>query len=359
HQELKEFVELTNLPFTSTLQGLGGLPGDHPNFLGMLGMHGTYCSNMAVDHSDLLIVLGARFDDRVTGKTSLFSRNSYKVHFDIDPSNMDKTINCDLNIIGDLKSNLLTLLPFLRKEKGLSEVIYNQRPWWNTLLSWKNQCPLTVNKLELGATLILSELNKTLKKKSLQFNIVTDVGQNQMWASQYIQFQRPKTHITSGGLGTMGFSVPAAIGAAFGKREEFKDKEEIVISISGDGGFQMNMQELITAVTYQIPVKFIILNNSYLGMVRQWQELFHEERFSFTSLEGATPNFCLLGESMGLPSKRLDKLEEVGKAIDWVLKPGPRLLECVIPQEEMVFPIIPSNSSIKDMITERFSKEEK
>ena len=157
----------------------------------------------------------------------------------------------------------------------------------------------------------------------------------------------------------MGFSVPAAIGAALGKREELKEKEEIVISISGDGGFQMNMQELITAVTYQIPVKFIILNNSYLGMVRQWQELFHKERFSFTSLEGANPDFCLLGESMGVPSKRLDKLEEVQKAVDWVLKPGPRLLECVIPQEEMVFPIIPSNSSIKDMITERFSKEEK
>ncbi|MBG09328.1 MAG: acetolactate synthase, large subunit, biosynthetic type [Halobacteriovoraceae bacterium] len=359
--ELKEFVELTNIPFTSTLQGLGGLPGDHPNSLGMLGMHGTYSSNMAIDHCDLLIVLGARFDDRVTGKTSLFSKNSYKIHFDIDPSNMDKTIHCDLNVIGDLKNNLLKILPSLKKNKSLKNLNENQNQWWSTLSDWKQECPLKINKKELGATLILSELNSILKKNKTKFSIATDVGQNQMWASQYIQFQSPKTHITSGGLGTMGFSVPAAIGAAFGKKEQLNksEKEEIVISISGDGGFQMNMQELITATTYKAPVKFIILNNSYLGMIRQWQELFHKERFSFTSLEGANPDFCLLAKSMGIPSKRLDDLKDVENSINWVLEPGTRLLECIIPQEEMVFPIIPSNSSIKDMITERFSKEEK
>ncbi len=362
-KELKEFVELTNIPFTSTLQGLGGLPGDHPNSLGMLGMHGTYASNMAVDHCDLLLVLGARFDDRVTGKTSLFSKNSYKVHFDIDPSNMDKTIQCDFRVEGDIKYNLKSLLPHLRREKDLKKTVEKQNPWWKQISHWKKECPLLVNKKELGATLILSKLNQILKKNKTKFSVVTDVGQNQMWASQYLHFQRPKTHITSGGLGTMGFSVPAAIGAAFGKTEENLKKcgkeEELVISISGDGGFQMNMQELITAATYKISVKFIVLNNSYLGMVRQWQELFHKERFSFTSLEGANPDFCLLAESMGIHSKRLDNLDDVENAIQWLLSPGIKLLECVIPQEEMVFPIIPSNSSIKDIITERFSKEEK
>ena len=226
----------------------------------------------------------------------LFSPNSYKIHFDIDPSNMDKTIHCDINICGDLKTNLKKLLPLLKKEIEKEKDETNSwreknKPWWENLFTWQRECPQLVKRDEMGPTLLLSELNKLLKETKTPFSVVTDVGQNQMWASQYLQFQRPKTHITSGGLGTMGFSVPAAIGAALGKRNKESEKEEIVISISGDGGFQMNMQELITASTYQIPVKFLILNNSYLGMVRQWQELFHKERFSFTSLEGATPIF--------------------------------------------------------------------
>ncbi len=343
YKELIEFAQKTNIPVTSTLQGLGGFPGNHKLFLGMLGMHGTYAANMSIDHCDLLLVLGARFDDRVTGKVSKFSQGSFKIHFEIDPSNINKSVHVDLQIVGDLKEELKKLIPLVKEVPDLEE-------WKTTIQNWQKSTPLTIPKSELTPQLILSKLSDVTNGNAI---ICTDVGQNQMWSAQYFKFQKPRTHITSGGLGTMGFSVPASIGAAFGR------KDLPIISISGDGGFQMNMQELITAFYYKLPIKFIIFNNSTLGMVRQWQELFHKERFSYTNLEGANPNFVNLSQSMGIPSKRISKKEDLDKSLGWLFEEGPRLIEFIIPQGEMVFPIIPSGSSVKEIITQRFSKEEK
>lgn len=341
-KELSVLAKENNLPTTMTLQGLGAFPMTQQQSLGMLGMHGTYWANQAVNNCDLLISLGARFDDRVTGKVETFAQNAYKIHVDIDPTAIDKNVVVDLPIVGDVKHVLAELASELSMPPDTTE-------WWEQINEWKKECPLHYENSDgkLRSEYVISRISEMTKGNAV---VVTDVGQHQMWTAQYYNFTNPRSNITSGGLGTMGFSVPAAIGAAFAV------KDRPVISLNGDGGFQMNLQELITAVYYKLPIKFIILNNSFLGMVRQWQELFHAEKFSFTDLAASNPDFVKLGEALGLKSYSTEHPDEVDSILNDVLsyEDGPSLVEFRVVKEDMVFPMVPSGASISDMITKRF-----
>lgn len=341
--ELTAFAREYNLPVTMTLLGLGAIPGTDKLSMGMLGMHGTYWSNQAVNNCDVLVSLGARFDDRVTGKVETFAAKAYKIHVDIDPTAIDKNVLVDLPIVGDVKKVLEELKSAMPAAPQIDD-------WWEKINAWKEECPLEYDMSDgrLRAQYILERLSDLTEGNAL---IVSDVGQHQMLIAQYYKFNNPRSLLNSGGLGTMGFSLPAAIGASFG----VKDKQ--IISISGDGGFQMNMQELITAVANKVPVKFIVINNSFLGMVRQWQELFHAEKYSFTDLGSSNPDFVKIGEALGIPSWSTDKIDEVDTLLERVLdiNDGPSLLEFKVVKEEMVFPMVPSGGSISDMIFERLN----
>lgn len=341
--ELTAFAREYNLPVTMTLLGLGAIPGTDKLSMGMLGMHGTYWSNQAVNNCDVLVSLGARFDDRVTGKVETFAAKAYKIHVDIDPTAIDKNVLVDLPIVGDVKKVLEELKSAMPAAPQIND-------WWEKIKAWKEECPLEYDMSDgrLRAQYILERLSDLTEGNAL---IVSDVGQHQMLIAQYYKFNNPRSLLNSGGLGTMGFSLPAAIGASFG----VKDKQ--IISISGDGGFQMNMQELITAVANKVPVKFIVINNSFLGMVRQWQELFHAEKYSFTDLGSSNPDFVKIGEALGIPSWSTDKIDEVDTLLERVLdiNDGPSLLEFKVVKEEMVFPMVPSGGSISDMILERLN----
>ena len=346
HRELGLLVRENNLPVTMTLQGLGAFPMSEPQSLGMLGMHGTYWANQAVNNCDLLISLGARFDDRVTGKVDAFATGAYKIHVDIDPTCIDRNVIVDLPIVGDVKHVLAELAAEINEPLEIDD-------WWKQIEAWKEECPLTYEKVD-GKLRTQFVLEKIYEKTKGEAVVVTDVGQHQMWVAQYYKFNHPRSHLTSGGLGTMGFSLPASIGAAFGV------KDRPVISISGDGGFQMNIQELITAVYNKLPVKFIIINNSFLGMVRQWQELFHAEKYSFTDLSDSNPDFKKVGEAFGLKSFSTNRPEEVDEILDEAFSTddGPVLIEFKVVKEEMVFPIIPSGATIKEMMTKRLDPKE-
>ncbi|MBU2491768.1 MAG: biosynthetic-type acetolactate synthase large subunit [Bacteroidetes bacterium] len=342
-RELALFAKENNLPVTMTLQGLGAFPGTDEQSLGMLGMHGTYWANQAVNNCDVLVSLGARFDDRVTGKVDTFAVNAFKIHVDIDPTCIDKNIVVDLPIVGDVKHVLAELAAEIQKTPDVKE-------WWNQINEWKEECPMAYEDADgkLRTEYVIEQISKKTKGEAV---IVTDVGQHQMWTAQYYQFNHPRSNLTSGGLGTMGFSVPAAIGASFG----IKDRP--IISISGDGGFQMNIQELITAVAYKLPIKFIIINNSFLGMVRQWQELFHAEKYSFTDLSASNPDFVKVGQAFGIESYSTDDPKEVDTLIDKAMSINDRpvLLEFKVVKENMVFPMVPSGASISDMIVKRLN----
>ncbi|MCB9247671.1 MAG: biosynthetic-type acetolactate synthase large subunit [Ignavibacteriales bacterium] len=343
NKELGVLAKETGIPVTMTLQGLGAYPGTDKQSLGMLGMHGTFAANMAINECDVLIALGARFDDRVTGKIETFSPNSYKIHVDIDPTAIDKNVLVDLPIVGDVKHVIAEIAAEIDKKTDLSD-------WWNQINAWQNECPLSYEKEDgkLRTEYVIERISEKTKGNAI---IVTDVGQHQMWVSQYYKFTNPRSHLTSGGLGTMGFSVPAAIGAAFA------EKKRPIISISGDGGFQMNLQELITAAAYKLPIKFIIMNNSFLGMVRQWQELYHAEKYSFTDLGASNPDFVKVGEALGVKSFSTNKMDEVDGLLDKVMKmnDGPTLIEFKVEKEDMVFPMVPSGGSISDIITKRLN----
>jgi acetolactate synthase I/II/III large subunit len=346
YRELRLLAKENNFPITMTLQGLGAFPGTDPQSLGMLGMHGTYAANQAVNNCDVLVSLGARFDDRVTGKVDSFASNAYKIHVDIDPTCIDKNVVVDLPIVGDVKHVLAELASELTEPSNLDE-------WWESINQWREQRPLYYEKNDgkLRTEYIIERISQKTKGEAV---IVTDVGQHQMWTAQHFKFNNPRSLLTSGGLGTMGFSVPAAIGAAFG----IKDRP--VISISGDGGFQMNMQELATAAFNKLPIKFFIINNSFLGMVRQWQELFHQEKYSFTDLSESNPNFLKLGEAFGLKSFSTSSPDQVDDILDEVLSinDGPTLVEFKVVKEDMVFPIIPSGQTINEMMTKRLDPKE-
>lgn len=341
--ELKMLAKEYNFPVTTTLQGLGAFPGSDEQCLGMLGMHGTYWANMAIQNCDVLVALGARFDDRVTGNTETFAKDAYKIHIDIDPTAIDKNVVVDLPIVGDVKHILAELLIEMGEKSDLSD-------WWKQIYSWKDECPLVYedNDGRLRTEYVIEKLSKLTKGNAV---IVPDVGQHQMWTAQFFQFNNPRSLLASGGLGTMGFSVPAAIGAGFA----IKDRP--VISISGDGGFQMNIQELTTAVANKIPVKFIIINNSFLGMVRQWQELFHAEKYSFTDLSQSNPDFVKLGQAFGIESYSTDNPKEVDGLLEkaFAINDRPVLLEFKVVKDDMVFPMVPAGGTISNMIIKQLN----
>ncbi len=346
YRELRLFAKENNLPVTMTLQGLGAFPMTDKQSLGMLGMHGTYWANQAVNNCDVLVSLGARFDDRVTGKIEAFAPNAYKIHVDIDPTCIDKNVIVDLPIVGDVKHVLAELAAEMNEPLPIDD-------WWSKIDHWREECPLTYETSDgkLRAQHVIERISEKTKGNAV---VITDVGQHQMWVSQYYKFNNPRSHLTSGGLGTMGFSVPAAIGAAFA----VQDKP--IVSLSGDGGFQMNIQELITAAYHKLPIKFMILNNSFLGMVRQWQELFHAEKFSFTDLSDSNPDFVKVGEAFGLKSFSTDSPNNVDEILDkaFAYNDGPVLIEFKIVKEDMVFPIIPSGATINEMMTKRLDPKE-
>ena len=342
-EELKVFATENNLPVTMTLQGLGAFPGTHPLSLGMLGMHGTYWSNRAVDNCDVLVSLGARFDDRVTGKVETFCLNAYKIHVDIDPTAIDKNVVVDLPIVGDVKHVLAELAAEMTSPPDTSD-------WLAQINSWKEECPLDYENKDgrLRTEYVIERISEKTKGEAV---VVTDVGQHQMWTAQYYKYNHPRSNITSGGLGTMGFSLPAAIGASFAV------KNRPIVSVSGDGGIQMNIQELVTAVANKLPLKIFIINNSFLGMVRQWQELFHKEKYSFTDLGATNPDFVKVGEAFGIESYSTTDPKEVDTLLDkaFSINDRPILIEFRVVKEDMVFPMIPSGASISDMMVKRLN----
>ncbi|MFH0992537.1 MAG: biosynthetic-type acetolactate synthase large subunit [bacterium] len=332
--ELTAFAEKLRCPVTTTLHGLGSFPEDNTLSLGMLGMHGTWYSNVAVNYCDLLIAVGARFDDRVTGKVEAFAPEAKKIHIDIDPSAISKNVKVDVPIVGDVKRVLKKLL-------DLVEPLPTE-DWLKTIDQWKREHPLRYSQgAELRAQHVIHTLGEVTKGNAI---VVTDVGQHQMWAAQFFRWKYPRTHISSGGLGTMGFSLPAAMGAAFAQRDL------PVISISGDGGFQMNIQELATIAEHQLPLKIFIINNGYLGMVRQWQELFWRKRYSHVKMQ--SPDFVKVAEAYGIHAFRVTETMELESSIRtaMVWKDGPILVEFVVQCEDNVYPMIPAGQTVNEIM---------
>lgn len=341
-EEFREFVERLQIPVTSTLLGLGAYPGDKNLFLGMLGMHGTAAANIATLEADLIIGMGFRFDDRITGNIEKFCPNAKIIHIDIDPSEIEKNKKVDIALVGDLKK-VLTLLN--KKRIELEDI----QEWRDRVEYLKRRYSLIVPDCKEGLTTqrVLREIDRVLKGEGV---IATDVGQHQMWSALHLTYRNPNSIISSGGGGTMGFGLPSAIGA----QVACPDKK--IISIVGDGGFQMNIQELILLKAYRLPVKVFIMNNSYLGMVRQWQELFHERRYSEVNLE-INPDFVKVAEAYGVKSVTLESEEDLEK-IDEILKSDePILVNCIVKKEENVYPMIPAGKSAEDMIGLRGVKD--
>jgi acetolactate synthase-1/2/3 large subunit len=333
--ELKNFIEKTNIPVAFTLLGLGSIDVEWEYSLGMLGMHGTKYANYAVSESDLIISVGCRFDDRVTGKIDEFAPNAKIIHIDIDPSAISKNVEVDVPIVGDAKN-------VLRKLNEMVEKI-NIEDWLKKIKEWKEMYPLKYERNGLKPQYIIEKISELTKGEAI---ICTEVGQNQMWTAQYYKFKKPRTLITSGGLGTMGFGFPASIGA------KVANPDKIVIDIAGDGSIQMNIQELATAVYNKIPVKVFILNNCYLGMVRQWQQLFYNRRYAFTCLEGGQPDFVKLAESYGAIGYRVTTEEEFNKILPEVLNEKEKVVfvDCRVTPEENVFPMVPAGASLKEIL---------
>ena len=342
-QELTTLADRLQIPVTMTLMGLGGFPGTHPLSLGMLGMHGTYQANMAVTNCDLLIAIGARFDDRVTGKIEAFAPSSKKIHIDIDPTSISKNVRVDTPIVGDCKRVLAQMISLLKEEKGLDEYLRSLGTWHQQIEEWKNVHRLAYHQNQvIKPQFVIEKIYELTKGEAI---ISTEVGQNQMWAAQFYLFDHPRTLLTSGGLGTMGYGFPAAIGAqvAFPQRT--------VVDIAGDGSIQMNIQELATAVQYKLPVKVAILNNGYLGMVRQWQELFYERRYAMTQIGNISPDFVKLAEAYGALGLRATRPDEVVPVIQEALRtPLPVLMDFVVEPEEGVYPMVPAGEAIDRML---------
>ena len=334
-QELLELAEKGNLPVTTTLMGLGGFPEDHKFSLGMLGMHGTAYANFAVTESDVLVAIGARFDDRITGKLDEFAPNAKIIHIDIDPASISKSIKVDIPIVGDAKLILQELNKHIR---------FNERKeWFDKIKSWKEKNPLSY-KCEGSVIKPQYVIEQICDVGRDNIIITTEVGQNQMWAAQYFTFTKPRTFLSSGGLGTMGYGFPAAIGAQLGC------PDKIVVDIAGDGSIQMNIQELSTAARLNIPVKVAILNNGYLGMVRQWQELFYDKRYSNVTLNG-NPDFVKLAEAYGAVGFLVEKKEDVRPTIEKAFSTKkPVLMDFRIDPGENVFPMVPAGQAIHRMI---------
>jgi acetolactate synthase-1/2/3 large subunit len=340
-EELKQFAEFLQIPVTSTLMGLGGFPGDHPLWMGMLGMHGTYCANMSISETDVLIAVGARFDDRITGKLSEFAPHAKIVHIDIDPSSISKNVVVDIPIVGDCKDALHQMNDLLRV-KPPKDWAAARASWLDTVRDWEKQHPLTYawSDTVIKPQYVVEKLWELTKGEAY---ITTEVGQNQMWAAQFYKFKRPRQLMTSGGLGVMGYGFPAAMGVQMAK------PGATVIDIAGDGSIQMNIQELITVVENDLPVKIAILNNSFLGMVRQWQQLFYEKRYSATPM--TAPDFVKLADAYGAVGLRATKPSEVEPVIKQALEtPKPVIMDFRVEPEECVMPMVPAGKAMHEML---------
>ena len=342
--ELLRLAELLQIPVTTTLMAMAAFPGSHPLALGMLGMHGTYFANMSVTECDLLVAIGARFDDRVTGRIDAFAKKAKIIQFDIDPSSIHKIVRVDLPVVGELKSVLTALLGQLEEvPQDIVRQVEQTTDWREEIASWKAKHPMGYQSSEsvIKPQYVIEKLSELSDEDVI---ITTEVGQHQMWTAQFFSFRQPRTFLTSGGLGTMGYGLPAALGAqvAFPKRQ--------VIDISGDGSFQMNSQELATLVQYRLPVKIAILNNNFLGMVRQWQQLFFDKRYSQTCME-LPIDFVKLAEAYGATGLRTDKVDEVEDVIKKAFAvDGPVLMEFKVSREENVMPMVPAGKGINEMV---------
>jgi acetolactate synthase-1/2/3 large subunit len=340
-KELGLLAEKLGIPVTMTLMGLGSFPGNHPLSLGMLGMHGTYWANMAVMEADLLIAVGSRFDDRVTGKIEAFAPQAKIIHIDIDPTSISKNVRVDLPIVGDCKRILSKILSLLEKEE--TDAFKSGLDKWHHQID-KFKAIHSMNYEQKGMIkpqYVIEAIYELTKGEAI---ISTEVGQNQMWTAQYFPFVKPRTLLTSGGLGTMGYGFPAAMGA----QAAFPNK--LVIDISGDGSFQMNSQELATVVQYHLPVKVVILNNGYLGMIRQWQEFFYGKRYASSSLEGFSPDFVKLAEAYGAVGLRANKPEEVLPVLKKAFSiPEPVIIDFEVDPEENVYPMVPAGEALNQM----------
>ena len=337
-QEVLKFAEMTQTPFALTLLGKGGLPEAHPLSLGMMGMHGTGPANLAIQKADLLLAFGMRFDDRVTGNLKTYATNAQKIHIDIDSSELHKNVHVDVPILGDLKTVLNQMLPTLHS--------IEHKTWLGQIHDWmEDSDERDIVNQNVGERLIAAHvIHDMWAATEGNAVIVTDVGQHQMWEAQYYPHQRPHTLITSGGLGTMGFGMPAAIGAAMGL------KSNDVWAIVGDGGFQMTMTELGTAVQERVPIKICILNNGYLGMVRQWQEFFYEERYNATPMY--SPDFVKLADAYNIPARRVTRREDVIPAMEWAasITDGPVLIDFRVEKHDVVYPMVPAGADLDNMI---------
>jgi acetolactate synthase-1/2/3 large subunit len=333
--ELVELAETINAPVTTTLMGISSIPTDHPLYVGMLGMHGSKYANYAIQESDLIIAVGARFDDRVTGKLESFAPNARVIHIDVDPAEISKNVKVHIPIVGDAKQVLKSLNKYVKR--------CNSGAWIEKINKWKKEYPLAYKQMSPDVVMpqfVIEQISKVCNDAI----IVTEVGQHQMWAAQYFNYRKPRTFITSGGLGTMGYGFPAAMGAKVGR------PDKTVIDIAGDGSFQMNSQELATVVQNEIPVVVVILNNGYLGMVRQWQELFYEKRYSCTFIKGSV-DFVKLAEAYGALGLRAERPSEVGPAIEEAVRSGrPAVVDVIVECEANVYPMVPAGAAINEIL---------
>ncbi len=343
-KELREFVELSDAPTVNTLMGLGGLPSDHPNFISMPGMHGSYAANMAMSNADLLIALGVRFDDRVTGRLAAFAPHAKVIHVDIDPAEIGKNRAPEVPIVGDVKRVLSKINKLLQEPVKPNEKLQAaRRAWWHQIRAWKAEHPLqpVFSDTEIKPQHLMSEIDRLSGGQAV---ISSDVGQHQMWAAQLVRFSEPRLWLNSGGLGSMGFGLPAAIGAQFAR------PDKLVFALVGDGGFQMSIPELATISSYGLPIKIIVMNNGYLGMVRQWQTLFYNNRLSAVELD-CFPDAEKLAAAYGFKGRTVEKPGELARALEEAVRePGPYLLNVKVTPFESVYPMVPAGGAINEMV---------